>query len=135
MDGEIIVTENRTLSFDALLQRIHPAESRIRKLSLETPATLIVFDLLVDDKGKDLTGDTLEERQQKLDQFAEIFFKGQSRIRLSPRSEISELPSCGSNGWRGHWMALSRNGSICPMVRGNAPACSRSKIFAQRIAS
>src|SRR5213596_2651861 len=40
LDGELIVTQERTLDFDALLQRIHPAESRIRKLSVETPATL-----------------------------------------------------------------------------------------------
>src|SRR4051794_3309264 len=41
LDGEIIVSREGTLSFDDLLQRIHPAASRIRKLSLETPATLV----------------------------------------------------------------------------------------------
>jgi ATP-dependent DNA ligase len=46
LDGELIVTQEHTLNFDALLQRIHPAESRIRKLAKETPATLLVFDLL-----------------------------------------------------------------------------------------
>jgi ATP-dependent DNA ligase len=90
IDGEIIVTENRTLNFDALLQRIHPAESRIRKLARETPGTLVVFDLLVDSKGKDLTGRVLDERRQELEQFAQIFFVGQDRIRLSPRTRDFE---------------------------------------------
>jgi ATP-dependent DNA ligase len=84
LDGELIVTQQRTLDFDALLQRIHPAESRVRKLSQETPATLLVFDLLVDEHGKDLTGLTLEERRPRLEHFAAHFFMGQERIRLSP---------------------------------------------------
>src|SRR5436189_268895 len=39
LDGEIIIANQKRIDFDALLQRIHPAESRIRKLSIETPAT------------------------------------------------------------------------------------------------
>ncbi|HSB88003.1 MAG TPA: ATP-dependent DNA ligase [Ilumatobacteraceae bacterium] len=48
VDGEIVVpaTDNRGLDFDALLQRIHPAESRVRRLSVETPASFVAFDLL-----------------------------------------------------------------------------------------
>lgn len=84
VDGELIVAQARTLDFDALLQRIHPAESRIRKLSQETPATLLVFDLLVDEHGKDLTGLVLEERRARLERFAKEFCKSSKRIRLSP---------------------------------------------------
>src|SRR5882757_1161081 len=51
-DGEIVVPSGGTFSFDSLLQRIHPAQSRIEKLAKETPALLIVFDLLVDGKGR-----------------------------------------------------------------------------------
>lgn len=86
LDGELIVTEKRTLNFDALLQRIHPAESRIRKLAKETPATLLVFDLLVDDRGHDLTAKILDQRRAALEEFAKIFFKGHPRVRLSPRT-------------------------------------------------
>ena len=46
LDGEIVVPDGKVFSFDALLQRIHPAESRVQKLAEETPALLIVFDLL-----------------------------------------------------------------------------------------
>src|ERR1700712_5125059 len=51
IDGELVVPVDDALSFDDLLQRIHPAESRIKKLAAQTPATFVVFDLLVDDRG------------------------------------------------------------------------------------
>src|SRR5512142_2483608 len=47
IDGEIVVPAGEVFSFDDLLQRIHPAESRIRRLAKECSARLIVFDLLV----------------------------------------------------------------------------------------
>ncbi len=86
LDGELIIARERSLDFDALLQRIHPAESRIQKLSQETPATLMVFDLLVNDHGTDLTGRALDERRRDLEQFADRCLSGQERIRLSPRT-------------------------------------------------
>ncbi len=57
LDGEIVVPVDGRLSFDDLLQRIHPAASRIARLSRERPAVLIVFDLLVDAAGTSLVGD------------------------------------------------------------------------------
>jgi ATP-dependent DNA ligase len=71
LDGEIVIPEGKAFSFDALLQRIHPAESRIRKLAQETPASLYAFDFLVDERGRSLVDLPLEERRQKL----EAFFK------------------------------------------------------------
>jgi ATP-dependent DNA ligase len=71
LDGEIVIPEGSGFSFDALLQRIHPAESRIRKLARETPASLFAFDLLVDERGRSLVGKPLEERRERL----EAFFK------------------------------------------------------------
>lgn len=89
IDGEIIVPVDGALSFDDLLQRIHPAESRIRKLASETPAQLIVFDLLVDEKGKSLVELPLEERREDLERFAKKFLKGNETLRLTPAtSEI-----------------------------------------------
>ena len=46
LDGELVIPQGETLSFDALQMRLHPAESRIRKLAAETPAIFILFDLL-----------------------------------------------------------------------------------------
>ncbi|MEO7987565.1 MAG: ATP-dependent DNA ligase, partial [Gemmatimonadales bacterium] len=54
LDGEITVPVNGHLSFDDLLQRVHPAESRVRMLAAEHPARFVVFDLLVDERKKSL---------------------------------------------------------------------------------
>src|SRR6195256_2961313 len=70
LDGEIVVPIKGQFSFDDLLMRIHPAASRVKKLAQETPATLIVFDLLVDDRGKALVDELLTVRRKKLDAFA-----------------------------------------------------------------
>ena len=90
LDGEIIVTEKRSLDFDALLQRIHPAESRIKKLAKETPATLVLFDLLVNEKGEDFTGRVLDERRKELEHFSGKYLHGNERIRLSPSTRDFE---------------------------------------------
>jgi ATP-dependent DNA ligase len=84
LDGEIVVPSDGAFSFDALLQRIHPAASRVKKLAQETPALFILFDLLADTDGKPLTSLTLAERRQGLEQFARKYLKGQDKIRLSP---------------------------------------------------
>src|SRR3954465_13024766 len=63
VDGEIVVPVDRTLSFDELLLRIHPAKSRGEKLARERPAALVVFDLLVDARGKSLVDRPLAERR------------------------------------------------------------------------
>ena len=46
VDGELTVEIEGRLSFDALQMRLHPAESRVRKLAKETPARLVLFDML-----------------------------------------------------------------------------------------
>jgi ATP-dependent DNA ligase len=83
VDGEIIIRNDGKLDFDALLQRIHPAASRIRKLSVETPATYLLFDLLVTEKGTDLTTQPLSGRRMALQEFAHNL-KGSKRVSLSP---------------------------------------------------
>jgi ATP-dependent DNA ligase len=84
LDGEIAIPADGALSFDQLLMRIHPAASRIRKLSDSSPAIFIVFDLLVDELGKSLVDLRLEERRHKLGVFIKRYFKGNSQIALSP---------------------------------------------------
>src|SRR5438128_1024903 len=63
LDGEIAVPLSGKLDFDQLLQRIHPAESRIRKLAAEHAAIFIAFDLLVDAHGTSLVARPLSERR------------------------------------------------------------------------
>ena len=86
LDGEIVIPADGGLSFDHLLMRIHPAESRILKLSKETPCVYIVFDLLVDERGRSLVELPLEERRKRLERFAKENFarNGDRNIRLSP---------------------------------------------------
>jgi ATP-dependent DNA ligase len=84
LDGEIVVPQDGAFSFDALLQRIHPAASRIERLSNETPALLIVFDLLADTDGAALTQLTLPARRERLERFAAKHLRSNQRLRLSP---------------------------------------------------
>ena len=84
LDGEIVVPIKGRFSFDDLLMRIHPAASRVKKLAQETPAKLIVFDLLVDDRGKSLVEETLTTRRKKLDAFAKKYLAKNKSIELSP---------------------------------------------------
>jgi len=82
VDGEIIVVrpgEDR-LDFDLLSQRIHPAASRVKKLSVETPAQFVVFDLLALGED-DLTGRPFRERRALLE---EALADAQAPIHLTP---------------------------------------------------
>jgi ATP-dependent DNA ligase len=105
LDGEIVIFVEGHLSFDDLLMRIHPAESRIRKLSGQTPATLMCFDVLIDANGKKLTELPLAERRQRLEEFFSNLQK-KGTIRLSPASAeraqaehwMSELGKVGLDG-------------------------------------
>ncbi len=83
LDGEIVIAEDGQLAFDQLLQRIHPAASRVNKLAREHPSTLVSFDLLVDDHGAALIDIPLAERRERLERFAARYLRGEW-IRLSP---------------------------------------------------
>ncbi len=83
LDGELVVALGKTFSFDQLLQRIHPASSRVKRLAVETPANLIVFDLLQQGNA-DLSSLPLAERRPRLEHFARCF-EG-TLFRLSPAS-------------------------------------------------
>ena len=105
LDGEIVILRDGHLFFDDLLMRIHPAASRIQRLSRETPATYLLFDLLVDDRGESHTNRPLSERRKYLEQLAKAFGK-QKLIRLSPATcdyataqrWMSELAASGFDG-------------------------------------
>jgi ATP-dependent DNA ligase len=84
LDGEIVVPADGAFSFDALLQRIHPAASRVRRLAAETPTLLIVFDLLVDAGGRALVAMPLVERRRALEDFFNKYGRGAGSLRLSP---------------------------------------------------
>jgi len=68
LDGELIIPVGDALSFDALQLRLHPAESRVRKLAAEHPAELMLFDA-IELGGKDLRAEPLAKRRQSLETF------------------------------------------------------------------
>ena len=81
VDGELVIPTGDALSFEALQLRLHPAESRVRKLAAETPADFILFDIL------ELDGKRLADRPQEARRAAlENFFAGNRAegIHLSP---------------------------------------------------
>jgi ATP-dependent DNA ligase len=84
LDGEIVVPKDGELSFDELLLRIHPAKSRVLKLAAESPASLIVFDLLVDAKGASLAKLPLADRRAALEAFVAAEVPTSLRVKLSP---------------------------------------------------
>jgi ATP-dependent DNA ligase len=84
LDGELAVQSEGHFDFDALLQRIHPAASRVQKLSIETPATYIVFDLLEDDLGKSLLEMPLAKRRPQLESFFQKYLSKNTTFALSP---------------------------------------------------
>jgi ATP-dependent DNA ligase len=89
VDGEVFIDREGGFDFDALLQRIHPAASRVARLAQETPATYALFDLLAVG-SEDLTPSTLRERRARLEGFfAEQSFP--SSVALSPSTLDIEL--------------------------------------------
>src|SRR5215208_3148597 len=68
LDGELIISVADVLAFEALQLRLHPAESRVRRLAKETPAELMAFDLL-EVGGKPLTDQPLSKRRDALERF------------------------------------------------------------------
>src|SRR5438132_1039951 len=70
LDGEIVVASNGALDFEALQLRIHPAASRVKLLSHETPASIVFFDLLCEG-DRDLRGVAFQTRRQRLESLLE----------------------------------------------------------------
>jgi ATP-dependent DNA ligase len=83
VDGELLIAGETASDFDALLQRIHPAASRVQKLAKETPATYVLFDLLVDARSA-LYEKPLRARRERLEEFVGRTYPESRTVRLSP---------------------------------------------------
>lgn len=86
-DGEIVVARDGHLDFDALQERIHPAESRVRRLAAEIPAAYIVFDLLALD-GRSLLAEPFRERRALL---TEALRQTAPPVHLAPATDDHRL--------------------------------------------
>jgi len=89
LDGEIVVPDpaRGRLDFEALQQRIHPAESRVRLLAQRTPAHFVAFDLLALG-DRDLAGEPFRERRRLLEQ---VLAAAEPPIHLTPATRDPEV--------------------------------------------
>ena len=83
VDGEIVIVTDHGLDFDALQMRLHPAASRVEKLSKAVPSSFVAFDLLAE-AGRDIRSVPQRERRKRL----ERLIRGQkSPLHLTPMTE------------------------------------------------
>jgi ATP-dependent DNA ligase len=100
LDGEVVIVRDGALDFDAMQMRLHPAESRVRRLSAEIPASYVVFDLLIWD-GELVWKRPLEERRAELERVA-------SGFRLSPATRSL----ADARGWLDRFESLGLDGVV-----------------------
>jgi ATP-dependent DNA ligase len=97
LDGEIVIAGPNGLDFDALSQRIHPAESRINMLAETTPASFVAFDVLALD-DKDLCDTPYAERRKVLEKTLK---KAKAPVHVTPATDDPEVASDWFNQFEG----------------------------------
>jgi ATP-dependent DNA ligase len=104
LDGEVVIVGPDGLDFDSLLLRIHPAESRVRMLAAQTPASFVVWDLLAFD-DRDLRAIAQGERRRLL----EVALRdARPPIHLTPASQD---PACAAD-WFGRFEGAGLDGVV-----------------------
>lgn len=101
LDGEIVLPVDGELSFEHLQLRLHPAESRVRKLAAEIPAIVIVFDLLVSPDGTSLLEQPFAERRRALEAFATQRIAADAPVHVSPQTTERQTAQQWLNGIKG----------------------------------
>jgi len=120
LDGEIVIERDGRLDFDAMQMRLHPAESRIRRLSGEIPAQFVAFDVLLW-KGKPVHELPLEKRRRELEKLAKSF-------RISPATRDPDV----AEGWLDGLEAAGLDGVIAkrlglPYLPGSREGAAKVK--------
>ena len=110
LDGEIVIERDGVLDFDAMQTRLHPAESRVRKLSAEIPASFIAFDVLVW-KGEEIWRKPLSKRRTDLERKAK-------RFTLSPATSDRDE----ALGWLERFEAIGLDGVVAKRLELAVPA-------------
>lgn len=90
LDGELVIPQGETLSFQALQMRLHPAASRIARLAAATPAALVLFDMPFDAAGASQMQRPLRERREALERFFAALDSGRARFVLTPYTRSVE---------------------------------------------
>lgn len=102
LDGELVVPVDGTPSFEQLLQRIHPAASRVLRLATEHPAIFIAFDLLLAERGDPLIMLPFRDRRARLTSFAERYLGPGTGAFLSPQTDEHDVAE--------RWLTSERTG-------------------------
>jgi ATP-dependent DNA ligase len=97
LDGEIVIARDGALDFDAMQMRLHPAESRIRRLSAEIPAQLVVFDVLLWD-GQPVWQRPLEERRARVEALPGFRISRATRDVAEARGWLDRFEALGLDG-------------------------------------
>jgi ATP-dependent DNA ligase len=106
-DGEIVLVRPGRLAFNELQLRLHPAESRVRKLAAEIPASLILFDLLEED-GETLVAEPLSQRRDRLAALSErlgVAHAPEDLDDLDPGPDLLLTPWTDDLGVAERWFA------------------------------
>ena len=130
LDGELAIPIGDTLSFDALQMRIHPAESRIKKLAVETPALLILFDMLLDAKGNSLIEAPLVKRRAALERFYKTAGEPK-QLKLSPCTREPRAKRSSGSRMRAALLTASSPSAATVLTSPASEPCSRSSTFAR----
>jgi len=117
LDGEIVVAKNGGLDFEALQLRIHPAVSRVRLLSRESPASLVFFDLLCEG-DRDLRGEPFQSRRQELES---LLSSAAPPIHLTPATHESSV----ATDWFGRFEGAGLDGVMAKPIAGTYEADKR----------
>jgi ATP-dependent DNA ligase len=97
LDGEIVISRDGAIDFDAMQTRLHPAESRIKKLSGEIPAEFIVFDLLIW-HGEAVWEMPLEQRRERVEALAGFVVSPATRSADDARAWLAQFEALGLDG-------------------------------------
>jgi ATP-dependent DNA ligase len=97
LDGEVVIVRDGALDFDAMQMRLHPAESRIRRLSAEIPAEFVAFDVLVWE-GEPVWQKPLVERRAALEEIEGFRLSPQTRDLAEARGWLDRFESLGLDG-------------------------------------
>jgi ATP-dependent DNA ligase len=121
VDGEIVVADaaSNGLDFDALLQRIHPAKSRIDRLAAETPAAFVAFDVLADG-DRSMLDEPMRDRRAHLEQIVAV----NDVVHLTPASTDRSI----ADEWFGRFEGAGLDGVIAKPLDGVYEPGKRSLI-------
>ena len=128
VDGELVIDIGGLLSFDALQMRLHPAESRIRKLAAQTPARLVLFDMLVGPDGTSLLEAPLRVRRDALESFGRQFAVP-GKLTLSPFTR----DRAEAESWLGDFGQGATDGLVAKQLEGRYEAGKRAMVKVKRL--